>query len=165
MAKKNKNVGKAFIVFVVISLVWSAIGLLGLLFAPNTPEQFQSSINYSVGLWVLISVIFYVICELFMLYYKSGLLIDYIYTFSKFLQENVVIAVISFIFGALSFTAVYLLKNALKWISGVPSALTKAFSASSRFLADNTWLVGLAAIIGAVILLKWLLYKFYIEEK
>ena len=157
--EKYKNVEAVVKVFGIVLLVTGFIGLmtrLSVLILQNQNAQKSLIDLYSIKMHILISSIVYIVLEILLLFYINKVYCNKSeWTFPDFLFTNSIIAIVSTIFGWLSFASFYLVKN-------IPGAVVKTILVSYGFLAENDWLIELVVIVGLVVLVKWLLYKIYI---
>ena len=161
---KTKLMRKLLKTLLVILAVWFFLGFLGVMSIPKTDQNLES-IEFNYIMWILISLEIYVVGEIFLLYCKKDLFGDPIRTFGKFLETNLLLLMISFIFGFMAFTGIYFVKNILRLANTAIKGLQNLISGFATFLVDNMWLIVFLGIVFVVVSIKYLIYERFIKPK
>ena len=150
------------------------VGLTGMfiLLPVRGPVGGKELLRFSLPVWMFLALSFYIIFEMFLLYYKKDFFGEPIRTFLDFMGKNIILALVSVVLATLVFPAFYVVRNVASifrgygsWINRVFEKLLSMLATGITLLQDNLWVVYGFLIVVVIQLIKYWLYTHFIEGK
>ena len=172
--KMNKG-NKERLNILLVALSTFIIFFVGIINFSHSLKYWDSSKkSLAITLILVLSVMCYTCLESYYLTRKKSFYDNWgkIRNFKTFLIDNILIlmvsvvgsvAVIGFVDALLKIRGIF--KFGVSLISKVISSIKGILFELTLLLVKHPWLIGLISIIGAYLLLKWTLYKIFIEGK